>query len=149
MAPTTQNADLLDAMAAQIEDTFGALVETYGIQIVGRMVSSPTPPCIDMYPGDLSRGTEAASFGVEGEFLFTVRARVSDNDEDGQQDLLLGFMDDVNALSVPLALLDDPTLGGLASSLDCRDPTGFVLYPFGSEQLIGFQFTCMVIRADS
>lgn len=146
---SVQNADLLDAMAAQIEETLGALIDTYQIQVVPRMVSSPTPPCIDMYPGDVSRGTDAAAFGANGEFLFTVRARVNDNDEDGQQDLLLAFMDDMNALSVPMALLDDTTLGGLATSLDCRDPTGFVLYPLGTESLIGFQFTCMVIRADS
>ena len=62
---------------------------------------------------------------------------------------LLGFMDDVNALSVPMALVDDLTLGGLVSSLECRDPTGFVLYPYGEQPLIGFQFTCMVIRGDS
>ena len=145
----TQNSDLLDAMAEQITDSLGALVETYRIQVKPRMVSAPTPPTIDMYPGDISRGTEAASFGLNGEFLFTVRARVNDNDEGSGQELLLGFMDDVNALSVAMALLDDPTLNGLASDLDVTDPTGYVSYPFGDQSLIGFQFTCKVIRADS
>ena len=41
-------------------------------------------------------------------------------------------MDDVDALSVPLALLDEPTLDGLASSLDLIDPSGLVLYPDGA-----------------
>ena len=57
-----------------------------------------------------------------------------------QLDARLGGVDDV---------VDEPTLGGLATSLDCVDPTGFVSYPFGNEALIGFQFTCKVIRADS
>jgi hypothetical protein len=136
-------------MAVQIEDVLGSLVETYRMQIVGRMVSSPTPPTIDMYPGDLSRGTDAAAFGTQGEHLFTVRARVNDSDSGGNQDLLIGFMDENNALGIAAALTSDTTLGGLATSLDCIDPTGYVTYPFGDQSLIGFQFTCKVIRADS
>ena len=143
-----ENIDLLDAMADQIAAAIFPAT-THSMQVIPRMVSTPTPPCIDMYPGDIARGTDAAAFGMEGEFLFTVRARVGDNDEEGNQDLLLAFMDDYNALSVPMALLADPTLGGLASSLDIIDPTGFVVYPFGSESLVGFQFTARVIRAES
>jgi len=45
------------------------------------------------------------------------------------------------------ALLDDPTLGGIASdvSVDESSVTGFLLYG----ALVGFQFTAAVIRADS
>lgn len=146
--PSAENVDLLEAMADQIRAAMVA-VSDVDVQVEPRMVSAPSPPTIDMYPGDLSRGTEAASFGVDGEHLFTVRARVNENDPVANQDLLLAFMDDVNALSVALALLDDPTLGGLAASLDCVDPTGYVLYPVGGETLLGFQFTCKVIRAES
>ena len=143
-----ENAQLLDAMADAIRDAMDDVTDL-DIQVEPRMVASPTPPTIDMYPGDVSRGTDAAAFGVDGEFLFTVRARVAMNDDVAQQDLLLGFMDDVNALSVAAAILDDHTLGGLASSVDCIDPTGYVLYPTGEATLLGFQFTCRVIRADS
>lgn len=145
------NAELLDAMATQISAVLDPFFEAlaWDLQCLPRMVTSPTPPTIDMYPGDTSRGTDAASFDAEGEYLFTVRARVSDNDEGGNQDLLLAFMDDNTDMSIANALWDDDTLGGLATSLDCTDPTGYVLYPFGSESLIGFQFTCKVIRADS
>lgn len=135
-------------MADQIRAAVEAVTDV-DVQVEPRMVSAPSPPTIDMYPGDVSRGTEAAAFGENGEFLFTVRARVNENDADANQDLLLAFMDDVNALSVPMALLDEPTLGGLAASLDCVDPTGYVLYPFGADTLLGFQFTCKVIRAES
>jgi hypothetical protein len=148
MPTTVQNSDILDAMADQIRAAVVAVTDI-DVQVEPRMVNSPTPPTIDMYPGDTSRGTESAAFGLEGEFLFTVRARVSGNDVDAQQDLLLAFMDDVNALSIPMALLEDTTLGGLVADLSVRDPTGFVLYPYGEQSLVGFQFTCVVIRGDS
>ena len=142
-----ENAELLDAMADQIRAAVAAA--DVDVQVEPRLVPNPSPPTVDMYPGDVSRGTEAAAFGVNGEFLFTVRARVDTNDHEANQDLLLAFMDDINDLSLPMALLDEPTLGGLASDLDVVDATGFVSYPFGNETLIGFQFTCKVIRADS
>ena len=146
--PSPQNAELLDAMADQIRAAMVAVTDI-DVQVEPRMVSAPSPPTIDMYPGDVSRGREASAFGLEGEHLFTVRARVNDNDVVANQDLLLAFMDDINDLSIAMALLDEPTLGGIASSLDCVDPTGYVQYPFGGETLLGFQFTCKVIRADS
>lgn len=146
--PSPQNAELLDAMAGQIRTAFASVADV-DIQVEPRRVAACSPPTIDMYPGDVSRGTEAAAFGVNGEHLFTVRARVNENDEEANQDLLLAFMDDVNELSIALALLEDTTLGGIAVSLDCVDPTGYVLYPSGTEEYLGFQFTCKVIRADS
>ncbi len=145
---TVQNKHLLDAMADQIRTAVAAATDV-DVQVEPRMVTNPSPPTVDMYPGDIARGTEAAAFGDDGEFLFTVRARVDTNDHEANQDLLLAFMDDVNELSLAIALVDEPTLGGLASSLDCVDPTGYVQYPFGDLSLIGFQFTCKVIRADS
>ena len=145
-----ENAELLDAMANQIRAAVVAVTDV-DVQVEPRMVGAPTPPTVDMYPGDVSRGTDAAAFGLDGEFLFTVRARVATSDSAAQQDLLLAFMDDVNPLSLAVALTDDPTLGGLATSVDCVDPTGFVSYPswVAGETLLGFQFTCRVIRAES
>ena len=55
----------------------------------------------------------------------------------------------MNALSVPMALLDEPTLGGLASSLDVIDASGYVPYLAGEDSALGFQFTARVIRAES
>lgn len=138
----------MDAMATNIRTTFASLVD-FPVQVEGRLVASPTPPTVDIYPGDVSRGTDAKAFGTDGEFLFTVRARVNTNDAEENQDHLLGFMDDVSELSVVAALDTDPTLGGLAASMDYRDPTGYVLYPYGDSTLLGFQFTAVVVRADS
>lgn len=150
--PSAENTELLDAMADQIR----AVTESgdVDVMVAARYVAAPAfYPCVDMYPGDVSRGTDAAAFGYgadgRGEHLFTVRVRVQTNDADANQDLLLNMMDDVNALSVPMALLDEPTLGGLASDLDVRDVTGLVPYGLGEDAPIGFQFTAVVIRAES
>lgn len=146
--PSPENTDLLDAMADQIRNVVASA--DVDVEVYGRYVASPPSyPAIDMFPGDLSRGTEARAFGTEGEFLFTVRVRVQTNDADENQELLLNMMDDINALSVPMALLDEPTLGGLAGGLDVVDPTGLVPYGLGEDAPIGFQFTAKVVRADS
>ena len=145
-SPTTQ--ELLDAMADAIRTGLSTVTDV-DVQVEPYMVADPSPPTIDMYPGDVARGTAAEAFGLNGEFLFTVRARVPGNDPVANQALLNAFLDDVDSLSVPNALEDDHTLGGLAASLDCIDPTGLVLYPYGQEVLPGRQFTCRVIRADS
>lgn len=118
-----ENTELLDAMAAQIG--LALALSEIPVEVHGRYVAAPgSYPCVDMYPGDVARGRDAAAFGVDGEFLFTVRVRVQTNDADANQELLLNMMDDQNDLSVPMALLDEPTLGGLASDLDIIDATG-------------------------
>ena len=76
-SPTTQ--DLLDAMADAIRTGLSTVTDV-DVQVEPYMVSDPSPPTIDMYPGDVARGTAAEAFGLNGEFLFTVRARVPGND---------------------------------------------------------------------
>jgi len=137
-------------MAEQIRNALSTVTDV-DIQIEPRLVTSPTPPTIDMYPGDTSRETESAGFDdVFGGYQFTVRARVATGDSFAGQDLLLAFMDDTDDLCIATALADDPTLNGLASSLDCRDPTGYVIFPEGDQgSLLGFQFTVVVLPATS
>lgn len=150
MPTTVTTQDLLDAMADQIRDAVDDVTDL-DVQVEPYMVADATPPTIDMYPGDVARGTDSAAFGGDGEFLFTVRVRVSGNDAVANQALLNAFLDDVDPLSVGNALTDEPTLGGLAQSLDIPESsvTGLVLYPYGTDTLPGRQFTCTVIRADS
>ena len=148
MPTTVENVHLLDAMATIIGNVLSSA--PIPVQVWGRRISSPgSYPCVDMYPADTPRGEEAAGFGGRGEFFFTVRVRAQTNDADANQDLLLNMMDDINAYSVPMALLDQPTLGGIASSVDIQDDTGLVVYGLGADDPIGFQFTARVIRAES
>jgi hypothetical protein len=149
MPTTVENFDLAEAMADQIRDALEDALSTtdLAIQVEPMIVFDATPPTVDIWPGDVPRGTDSRAFGIRGEFLFNVRCRVDQADADANQRLLYAFQDDVNALSVVNALLDDPTLGGIASdvSVDEASVTGFL--PYGT--LVGFQFTASVIRADS
>lgn len=148
--PTATTQDLLDAMADQIRDALDDVTDV-DVQVEPYYVADPTPPCVDMYPGDAARGTDALAFGGDGEFLFTVRARVNANDAVANQALLNALLDDVDPLSIAAALYEDPSLGGLAQTLDVPESsvTGLVMYPYGQEALPGRQFTCRVVRADS
>lgn len=143
---------IMDEMAAQISAAVDALApDTIYVQVEPRMVINPTPPCIDLYPGASSRDRDTAAFDDDGGYLFTVRARVSTADNEAGQDLLLRFMDDTDDMCIAVALLDEPTLNGYASSLDVRDTTGYQLYEStgGEGALLGFQFTTMVLAASS
>lgn len=142
---------IMDEMANQIRAAVIAVTDV-DIQVEGRMVLNPTPPTIDIFPGDSLRDADSAAFDdVNGGYLFTVRARVNTADSEAGQDLLLAFMDDTNALCLALALLDEPTLNGLAASLDVRDPSGYRLFevPSGEGAYLGFQFTALVIAGES
>lgn len=143
--------EIMDEMAEQIRD-WVSLVTDVDIQVEPRLILNPTPPTIDIYPGDLARDSETAAFeDLDGGYLLTMRARVSTADNTAGQDLLLSFMDDQSTLSLPAALLDDPTLNGYASSLDVRNQTGYVIYPDsgGEGALLGCQWTVLVLAGAS
>jgi hypothetical protein len=142
--------ELMDEMADQIRNALS--VAAYEVQVEPRLVLNPTPPCIDIYPGDIGRDEPSAAFDdLSGAYLFTLRARVSTADHTAGQDLLLAFMDDANQLSLARALDDDPTLNGYATSLDVRGQTGYIVYPDagGEGVLLGCQWQVMVLAAQS
>lgn len=142
--------DVMEAMADQIRDVMEATTDI-AVQVEPKMVLLPTPPCIDIYPGDVSRFADSRAFPDDGGYQFTVRARVTTADTTAGQDLLLAFMDDTNPLCIGLALVDDPTLNGYASSVDIRDVSGYRLFehPSGDGAYLGFQFTAIVLPAES
>ncbi len=143
-------AQILDEMAAEIRNVVSQ-VSGVDIQVEPRMVLNPTPPCIDLYPGDPSMDPETAAFGelVGGE-LITIRARVQTADDVAGQDLLLAFMDDEDPLSIAAAVTDDPTLNGLGRA-DLRFRSGYALYPApqGDGALLGCTWDMIVLKARS
>ena len=148
---TATMAEIMGEMADQIRAAVVAVTDV-DVQVEPRMVLNPTPPTIDIYPGDDARDPSSAGFDdVAGGYFFTVRARVSTADADAGQDLLLAFMDDTDDLCLAVALLDEPTLNGYASSLDVRSVTGYRLFehPSGEGAYLGFQFTTLVLPAES
>ena len=109
-------ADLMDEMADTLLAVVGPAVTETEVQVTGRLNPNPTPPSIDIYPGDPFRDVTTAGFQqIGGELLFTVRARVTTVDNVAGQNLLLRLMDDDDAISVAGTLMDDQTLNGLAS----------------------------------
>lgn len=144
-------AQIMEEMADQIRTAVVSVTDV-DVQVEPRMVLSPTPPTIDIYPGNVARDQPSAAFDdVNGGYFFTVRARVNTADQDAGQDLLLAFMDDTNDLCIAVALLDEPTLNGYASSLDVRDVSGYRLFehPSGEGAYLGFEFTALVLAGDS
>lgn len=142
--------DILNQMADQISNVIDDEYEA--IQVEPSYVLAPADITVDMYPGDIARDSESAAFDdISGGYFITVRARINPpHDFDGAYDFLISMMDDEDPMCLALAILDQPTLGGHASSVDVRDPTGLRLYESPTEgSHIGFQFTVLAIPAKS
>ncbi len=140
----------MDEMADQIRSALAAVTDV-DVQVEPRLVLNPTPPTIDIHPGDVGQDLASAAFGDEGGILLTVRARVTTADHDAGQDLLLAFMEEEGDLSVGQALYDDPTLNGNADDLTIQNLTGYVLFPDpgGDGALLGCQWTVLVLPSRS
>jgi hypothetical protein len=99
------------------------------LQVYPFWLLAPTPPTIDIYPGDPFQ--EGTGFDSTKKALFwTVRARVTTADQDAGQINLLSMLDPTLATSVEQALIADPTLGGLVDDLAVVNefPTGYREY---------------------
>lgn len=143
--------DILDACADQIRSVVSTVADV-DVQVEPRLILNPSPPSVDIYPGDPGRDEPSAAFDdISGGYLLTVRARVSTADSDAGQDLLLAFMDDQDPLSLGAALEDDPTLNGNAASVHIQAQTGYVLFPDpgGEGALLGCQWTVLVLPGNS
>jgi hypothetical protein len=143
-------AELMDEMAATLRAVVGPAVADTEVQVTGRLNPNPTPPSIDIYPGDPFRDTPTAAFGdIGGELLFTVRARVTTVDNIAGQNLLLRLMDDQDEISVAGTLMDDQTLNGHASSVFVEGNTGYTRYLDGGAEsggLLGCEWRVRVLR---
>jgi hypothetical protein len=94
-----------DAQAA----VYAALAPLAGVvddlQVYGYLNANPTPPSIDVYPGDPFM--DGAGFGSRDvRVYFTVRARVSTADQEAGQQLLLRLLDVGDEASVQVAIED-------------------------------------------
>jgi hypothetical protein len=99
-----------------------------------------------VYPANPSREQEAAGMGdLFGAYMFTVRARFTMADNDSGQELALAMMNESDPLCLAVALSDDPTLNGLASSVYVQDPSGFLSF----DPNMGVTWTVEVIAAES
>jgi hypothetical protein len=99
--------EIVEGIAAALEPlTMG----TPDLQVWPFLNINPTPPSLDVYPGDpFGNGIN------DGLLYFTVRARVSTADAEAGQRLLLELLEPGEG--VEAALTSDQTLGGLVQTL--------------------------------
>jgi hypothetical protein len=125
-------------LAGKLEQMVAALaplaIEIPELQVCGFWNPNPTPPSIDIYPGDPFQ--QGAGFGItEKEVFFTVRARVSTADDEAGQGALRRMMDPADPASVEAALADgdvavignDGSVSGYRQYSDGADPGGATL----------------------
>lgn len=150
---TAPLGDLLDAFADVLLAAVAPAMPTeVEFQVTGRRNFNPTPPSIDIYPGDPFRdATDAtAGFSETGGMLYlTVRARVTTVDNQAGQDLLLRLMDDEDDISVAANLMDDQQLGGFVSSVYVDGNSGYIQYIEGGTEggaLLGCEWRVRVFR---
>jgi len=96
------------------------------LQIYPYFLLNPTPPAIDIYPGDPFQN--GAGFDPAAKTLFwTVRARWTTADHDASQQGLLGLLDPAG---LEAALYADDTLGGVVDDVSVVDdtPSGYREY---------------------
>jgi hypothetical protein len=92
-------ATALEPISAEIPD----------LQVYAYWNNNPTPPSLDVYPGDPSQ--TGAGYGAgQSQVFFTIRGRVATGDSLGQQQLLLRMMDPNDAASVEAAVQDIVTV---------------------------------------
>lgn len=120
---------IFDQMADQIRT---ALADgDWDFQVEPWAITSPTPPSIDMYRGQLTED-DAAAFGATVEdmgaaIVVVVRARVSTNDNEGNQDVLYALADPSDDHCLVQAIYDDNTLDGWASDVHLLSDSGLTV----------------------
>lgn len=132
--------EIMEALAGQIQDTLVGTADPLidGLQVYPFLLVNPTPPAIDIYPGDPFQ--EGIAFGrANNNMFFNVRARVNTPDHEGAQELLLSMMDPRETTSVALALTDDKTLGGKVEHVSVAGPSDYGVFvdPGGAGAWLG------------
>ncbi len=95
----------MDAMGQMASALQAISSEIPGLQVYPYLLSNPTPPALDIYPG--APFQNGAGFGVGNtQAFFTVRARVSTADQEAAMLLLLRLMDPNDPASVEAAIAD-------------------------------------------
>ncbi len=119
--------EIMEAIIGQIEDTLGGTADPQvieGLNCYPMLENNPTPPAIDIYPGDPAQ--EAIAFGRgNNQLAFDVRARINTPDSGGAQEVLLAMCDPQGTASVAMAITEDVTLGGTIDYLTVSGPSNY------------------------
>jgi hypothetical protein len=112
-----------DALAAQIQSRLSSAITDLQVVAIGPF-PNPTPPCIDIYPGDPF--TEQVGFGQGNKaYNFVIRCRVCLPDDEAGKRFLLSMMDPISSTSVAAAIEYDRDLGSVVENLVVGDASGY------------------------
>jgi hypothetical protein len=138
---------LLEIMAALADQLRTELDNVEELTVYPTLAANPTPPAIDIYPGDSFQ--ERLGFGAGNNLLqFVVRARVNTPDHEGAQETLLGLCDPHADTSVAQAVESDGSLGGLVNDARIIEgPSQYGIYgtPSNAGLLLGCTWTVSVM----
>jgi len=113
------------AIASQLENELVAQITD--LTVYAKRQFNPTPPCLDIYPGDPFH--EQTAYGHRNrELFFTIRARVSTADNESGQSVLLALLDADSPTSVLRALASDRTLQGWVDDSVVDIVSGYALH---------------------
>jgi len=119
------NGGVIGAMA-ELADALEPLTDIFpGLQVGALFNGQPTPPAIDVYPGEdfqLGAGFDVGSV----QWFFTVRAQVQVTDPVAGQTLLLRLMDptDPGSLEAAIVNADAGTVVGVSAFREYPSATG-------------------------
>jgi hypothetical protein len=129
---------VLDEMVTTLEGAFDADTDLSNagihVQVWPFLNMNPTPPSIDIYPGDPAGESDATGFGEQRRAsIFTVRARIT-GDHQASQKFILRLIDPSDALCVEDVLMEDQTLNSVASSVFVDVPSGLISFVDSGQQ---------------
>jgi len=112
------------ATITQIREGLAAnLAALNGFQVSAYTLSNPTPPAIQVLPGEITYDL-AMHRGLD-EVVMLVQAFVALSSDIGSQKRLDELLDPTGADSLKTAVESDKTLGGLVGSVHVTDATGY------------------------
>jgi len=116
---------ILDALAARVTTELDPVIEN--LQVVPKLTFNPTPPCIDIFPGDPF--FEPIAFDGRYAYYFTVRARATAADHEGGQSLLLSLMDPSSSTSLADAIEGTYSISGTSYDVTVEEgPSAFGIF---------------------
>jgi hypothetical protein len=119
-------AATLTAIRSGLKANLDPLTAVEGMQISAYLLSSPTPPAIQIYPAEteydlaMGRGLDRWTLTVQAFFALT--------SDVGSQVSLDALLAPAGPLSVKQAVESDSTLGGLVDDLSVVSCTGYRVY---------------------
>lgn len=113
----------MNATITQIREGLAENLATLGFQASAYALSNPTPPAIQILPGDI-RYDLSFHRGLD-EVTMLIQAFVSLTSDIGSQKKLDQWLDPTGPNSLKTAAESDPTLGGIVGGLHVTEATGY------------------------